>query len=116
VHSRRNFSIAGSLKRSAARFGVGTGAVPNIHDLHCDTVNCILKLADDTKLFSRITKDANRKALQTDLSRLFRWFEYWQMPFHIDKGKVLHPRRGNARTKYYMNDLQLQHIKQERDL
>jgi hypothetical protein len=54
-------------------------------ELHCDIASWILKYADDTKLFSRVTKDAERKALQTDLDRLFRWSEDWQMSFNIDK-------------------------------
>jgi len=50
-----------------------------INDLDYGIRNWILKFADDTKLFSRITDNMDVVKLQEDLSRLIRWSEEWQM-------------------------------------
>ena len=61
-----------------------------INDLESGIDNWILKFADDTKIFSQITNDNDRKVLQEDLSKLISWSEKWQMLFNNSKCKVMH--------------------------
>ena len=46
-----------------------------INDLDFVIDNWILKFADDTKIFTRITDDNDWHSLQDDLSKLTTWFE-----------------------------------------
>ena len=75
--------------------------------------------ADDTKLWCRITKDADSSVLQDDLDSLQSWSNAWQLKFNADKCKVIHI--GHLlKTKYYMGEAssrkELNVIQQERDL
>ena len=50
-----------------------------INDLDCGISKCILKFADDTKIFG-ITNDLHQQLkLQDDLSTLFHWSLEWQI-------------------------------------
>jgi len=53
-----------------------------IIDLEFGIDNWILKFADDTKIFTRITDDNDWHSLQDDLSKLTTWSEKWQMLFN----------------------------------
>jgi len=48
-----------------------------------------LKFADDTKIFSAVNKDSDRRLLQKDLDNLLMWAEEWQMMFSMSKCKVI---------------------------
>jgi len=76
-----------------------------------------LKFADDTKIFSRIEDDNDRKAeaLQDDLSKLITWSEKWQMLFNTRKCKVMHVGKTQKQFPYYMNSQQLEEVIQEKD-
>jgi len=45
--------------------------------------------ADDTKLWCRITTNADCTILQDDLDRLQSWSDTWQLKFNADKYKVM---------------------------
>ena len=49
----------------------------------------IFLFADDTKVYSKTKKLADRKKLQRDLDRLQTWSDKWLLKFHPDKCKVL---------------------------
>jgi len=52
-----------------------------INDLEDDIVTVILKFADDTKIFRKVTNATYGLWLQQDLNRLCDWADKWQMEF-----------------------------------
>ena len=52
-----------------------------INDLDNGIKNWILKFADDTKIFSAVNNDSDRRLLQKDLDNLDMMAEEWQMMF-----------------------------------
>ena len=60
-----------------------------INDLPEGMESEIFLFADDTKVYSKIKKLADRKKLQRDLDRLQTWSDKWLLKFHSDKCKVL---------------------------
>ena len=87
-----------------------------INDLEFGIDNWILKFADDTKIFTRITDDNDWHSLQDDLSKLTTWSEKWQMLINTSKCKVMHIGKSQKNYPYYMNNQQLEEVTQEKDL
>ena len=87
-----------------------------INDLDCGIKNWILKFADDTKLFGRISNTADSDELQEDLSKLVQWSSEWQMLFNVDKCNVMHISKKPAQREYQMNGRTLNVVQQEKDL
>ncbi|KAF2353064.1 Reverse transcriptase domain [Trinorchestia longiramus] len=56
-----------------------------INDLDVGIISKINKFADDTKLCHRVFTERHRATIQSDLHRLLRWTETWQMSFNIEK-------------------------------
>ena len=50
-----------------------------VNDLEDDISSKVLKFADDTKVFRKVTNDTDKQSLQDDLDRLVKWSEKWQM-------------------------------------
>ena len=50
-----------------------------INDLEEDISSKVLKFADDTKVFTKVTNDTDKQSLQNDLDKLVKWLEKWQM-------------------------------------
>ena len=50
-----------------------------INDLEDDISSKVLKFADDTKVFRKVTNDTDKQSLQDDLDKLVKWSEKWQM-------------------------------------
>ena len=50
----------------------------------------MLKFADDTKLFCKVSSDINCAKLRADLRKLHNWSEEWQMLFNLYKYKIMH--------------------------
>ena len=50
-----------------------------INDLEDDISSKVLKFADDTKVFRKVTNDTYKQSLQHDLDKLDNWSEKWQM-------------------------------------
>ena len=44
-----------------------------------DISSKVLKFADDTKVFRKVTNDTDKQSLQDDLDKLVKWSEKWQM-------------------------------------
>ena len=76
----------------------------------------ILKFADDTKITASISSVEERNILQTDLTRLMKWSEEWQMKFNVNKCEVMHYGFNNPSYEYLMNDEVLIDTEEERDL
>ena len=64
-----------------------------INDLEDDIMSMILKFADDTKIFRKVTSATDGVQLQQDLNRLCDWSEKWQMEFNVAKCKTMHTRQ-----------------------
>jgi len=75
-----------------------------INDLDYGIRNWVLKFADDTKSFSRITDNMDVVKLQEDLSKLIRWSEEWQMLFNVGKCKVMHIGNCELQRQYFMGN------------
>ena len=44
-----------------------------INDLEDDISSKVLKSADDTKVFRKVTNDTDKQSLQDDLDKLIKW-------------------------------------------
>ena len=76
-----------------------------INDLEDDISSKVLKFADDTKVFRKVTNDTDKKNLQDDLDKLVKWSEKWQMLFNFGKCKCIHIGHGNMDEEYKMGIL-----------
>ena len=87
-----------------------------VNDMDEGLYNCILKFADDTKLFGKVSTIADCDNLSNDLQLLYRWSEKWGMRFNTEKCKVMHIGRDNKGTGYPINGKELKSVKEEKDL
>ena len=60
-----------------------------INDLEDDISSKVLKFADDTKVFRKVTNDTDKQSLQNDLDKLFKWSEKWQMDEEYKMGDAV---------------------------
>ena len=81
-----------------------------------DISSKVLKFADDTKVFRKVTNDIDKQSLQDDLDKLVKWSEKWQMLFNFGKRKCIHIGHGNMDEEYKMGDAVLGRTIQEKDL
>ena len=77
-----------------------------------DISSKVLKFADDTKVFRKVTNDTDKQSLKDDLDKL----EKWQMLLHFGKCKCIHIGHGNMDEEYKMGDAVLGRTTQEKDL
>ena len=78
-----------------------------------------LLLADDTKVFRRITSKEDGQTLQADIDALQRWSDKWLLRFHPDKCHVLTLGKvENIRHtfRYTISKQELEHVFEEKDL
>lgn len=91
-----------------------------INDLDDELKSIILKFADDTKLVGRGDKGDNKNersdVIKGDLMKLEKWSREWEMPFNIDKCKVMHLGNNNKETEYEMGGKKLKKVDEEKDL
>lgn len=87
-----------------------------INDLDCGIENCILKFADDTKIFGKVVNEDDKESLQRDLDNLLEWADRWQMQFNVKKCKVMHMGSKNRGYDYSMNNINLEAVNVEKDL
>ena len=79
-------------------------------------MNWLIKFADDTNLDAKIQSEQDRIGLQRDLDNLEAWSTKWQMPFNVEKCKVMHFGTSNKCSDYTMNNLKLNIIQEKVDL
>jgi len=60
-----------------------------------------MMFADDTKLWSKISKLEDNESLQQDLWKLAEWSKKWLLTFNPEKSKVMHI--GHEYTTTYCN-------------
>ena len=81
-----------------------------------DISSKVLKFADDTKVFKKVTNVTDKQSLQDDLDKLVKWSEKRQMLFNFWKCKCIHIGNGNMDEEYKMGDAVLGRTTQEKDL
>ena len=95
-----------------------------INDLPLEIISLLSLFADDSKMFSRIISEKNRKGtyvngneiLQRDLDTVREWAIKWKMEFNVDKCKIMHLGRRNPKHTYNMGGSNLAVTTEERDL
>ena len=55
-------------------------------------------------MFRKVNNDGDNQHLQSDLDRLVKWSEKWQMLLNFGKCKCLHTGLGNLDVNYKMGD------------
>ena len=81
-----------------------------------DISSNVLKFADDTKVFRKVTNDTDKQSLQDDLDKSVKWSEKWQMLFKFGECKCIHIGHRNMDEEYKMGDAVLGRTTQEKDL
>ncbi len=61
-----------------------------INNLEDGVQSRVLKFADDTKLYTKVTKEEGGKQLQEDQDGCTEWVNQWMMESNVAKCKVLH--------------------------
>ena len=87
-----------------------------INDLP-DIVSSSVKIfADDINIFRKTDCDEEAVALQRDINAVMTWSSSWQLPFNIQKCKVMHLGYRNTLQEYMMDGKPLQSVNSEKDL
>ena len=108
---------------SPVRSGIPQGSVLGpilfvifINDMP-DVVDSMCQMfADDAKIYTSIQSWEDIRKLQMDIDRLSEWSKLWQLPFNVDKCKILHIGRNNEQHSYTMEGKKLEKVKEEKDL
>ena len=87
-----------------------------INDIDCNITSNLLKFADDTKLYRKITSIDDAHAIQNDLRTMCKWSVDWQMLFNVEKCKTLHIGTHNLHYDYFIGDNLLDSTNEENDL
>ena len=96
-----------------------------INDLPLEIISPLSLFADDSKVFSRIVADKNKKKgqaengnvlLQKDLNSIASWAKKWKMEFNVDKCKIMHLGNQNIKHTYTMDGSNLTTTNEEKDL
>jgi hypothetical protein len=72
--------------------------------------------ADDTKIFNTIKSTDDITLIQEDINNLLKWSHTWQLPFNVNKCKVLHFGKNNPQHTYTMGDQELTNDTSEKDV
>jgi len=87
-----------------------------INDIDESVNRKILKFADDTKYFHKVNLEKDIDSLRKDLNNLVAWSKEWQMLFSLDKCKIMHLGFNNPNADYFVDNVQMQRVNEERDL
>ena len=87
-----------------------------VNDLEDGISSKVLKFADDTKVFRKVTNDTDKQSLHDDLDKLVKLTEKWQMLFNFGKCNCIHIGHGNMDEEYKEGDAVLGRTTQEKDL
>ena len=124
THRRQRVIVDGEISNwKSVLSGVPQGSVLGpilfliyINDLEDDISSKVLKFADDTKVFRKVTNDTDKQSLQDNLDKLVKWSEKWQMLLNFGKCKCIHIGHGNLDEEYKMGDAVPGRTTQEKDL
>ena len=87
-----------------------------INDIDISLTSKLAKFADDIKLGINAADGTAVQELQADLNKVGEWSKNWQMPFNLDKCKVMHIGYKNQNVKYTLQGKEIQSVEQEKDL
>ena len=87
-----------------------------INDLDQGLLSRISKFADDTKVGINAKDVSEIKQGQDDLKKIGKWSQDWQMPFNLEKCKVMHVGQGNSKERYELLGKELKTCDEEKDL
>ena len=88
-----------------------------INDLPEEIKSNICKMfADDCKLYGVVNVSDKVSNIQTDLDKLQRWSQKWQLPFNVTKCKTVHYGYRNPELEYKLNGQSLGKVHEEKDL
>jgi len=87
-----------------------------INDIDEGLVSKLLKFADDAKVIGKVGTTEQIEELRSDLARMFKWSEDWQMLFNVSKCKIMHLGRSNEKTEYNLGGAVLNTTEEEKDL
>ncbi len=88
----------------------------NVNNLD-DGLTCkVFKLADDTKIVSKVIPTIDKDFLQRDLDKLSNWARDWQMKFNAEKCRVMHIGINNDNVMCFMSGVELSVTNTETDL
>ena len=124
THRRQRVTVDGEISNwKSVLSGVPQGLVLGpilfliyINDLEDDISSKVLKFADDTKVFRKVTNDTDKQSLQNDLDKLVKWSEKRQILLFFGKCKCIHIGHGNMDEEYKMGDAVLCRTTQDKDL
>ena len=124
THRKQRVKVNGEISNwKSVLSGVPQGSVLGpilfliyINDLEDDIPSNVLKFADDTKVFRKVTNDTDKQSLQDDLDKLVKWSEKWQMLFNFGKCKCTHIGHGNMDEEFKMWDAVIGRTTKEKDL
>jgi hypothetical protein len=85
--------------------------------MDCEILDKLFKFADDTKLLGKASNRVERDSLQSDLDKLARWSEEWEMPLNVAKCKVMHfGKNMSTDTPYTLKCEVMSSVTEEKDL
>ena len=124
THKRRRVIEDGEISNwKYVLSGVPQGSVLGLilfliytNDLEDDISSKVLKFADDTKVFRKVTNDTDKQSLQDDLEKIVKWSEQLQMLFNFWKCKCVQIGHGNMDDEYKMWDAVRGRTSKEKDL
>ena len=114
--SASSASVTPSESPSLSQVATSLLFISYINDLDLGLVSKISKFADDTKMGINADSDAAVKQLQEDLRKVGEWSKKWQMPFNLDKCKIMHIGHKNKNEKYELLGKEIESVQQEKDL
>ena len=74
----------------------------------------MFKFADDTKIVRQVGDRVECDDMQRYLDIMVEWADRWQMEFNVDKCKVMHIGKKNAKFPYYMRGNVLKEVEVEK--
>ena len=69
-----------------------------------DISSKVLKFADDTKVFRKVTNDTYKQSLQDDLDKQVKWSKKLQMLLNFRKCRCIHIGHGNMDEEYKLGN------------
>ena len=87
-----------------------------INELDDNITSNVLKFADDTNVFRKVSTDGDKHHLQNDLDKLVKLSEKWHILFNFGKSKCLHTGHWNLDINYNMGDTVVGISVKEKDL
>ncbi len=81
-----------------------------INDLDVGLNNRISKFADDTKIGNSVLTEEDRQTLQEDFHKISAWSDGWDVPFNVNKCRVLQVGTRNKKFNYEMRGIKLRSV------